>query len=218
MNPYNQKSDALKYLEDNKYNPIEKSVSLMFRNYVLSKTQKDFTGGRVVDLGCGPFTTLHYFSHLGFRTYAGIDQSVDMLNLAKQEARKANKRFVSQYADLNNDTLPLPAQFADLVLCEGLLPYLDSPHHCFSEVARILKPTGYLGFVTVTISDDIQAKHVPFALPGFQTSKCHSIAEIRYGLKKANLAIVDMLEAELPDQYHMQGFITSQCLCVAKLK
>jgi ubiquinone/menaquinone biosynthesis C-methylase UbiE len=100
------------------------------------------TGITALDLGCGAGQYLLGLSDLGIKAY-GADISKDMLVISSEKLKKAN---------LNNDNLlcadcyniPLQSNKFDLIICIGVLEYLNKETFALSEIKRMLKPDGKL--------------------------------------------------------------------------
>jgi len=98
----------------------------------------------VLDAGCGPGT---YSIHLapGSRHLVALDVSVNMVNRAKgnvqQVLRSDGSRVDFIVAEVSS--LPVRAKSLDLVVCFGVLQYVDDESAAVSEFFRVLKPGGY---------------------------------------------------------------------------
>lgn len=100
---------------------------------------KDITA---LDLGCGAGQYLLGLLDLGIKSY-GADISKDMLMISREKLLKAN---------LNNHNLicadcysvPLPSNKFDVIICIGVLEYLNKEENALSEMKRMLKPGGRL--------------------------------------------------------------------------
>lgn len=92
---------------------------------------------RLLDLGCGyGFLAAFIADVLGFRETYGVDLDLERL-------KKAGERLnVVRKLDLENDPLPLPDKFFDLVICFGVLDHLKFFDNVFSETYRVLDIDG----------------------------------------------------------------------------
>jgi ubiquinone/menaquinone biosynthesis C-methylase UbiE len=95
---------------------------------------------RILDLGCG---TGHYLTQLhsmGFQCF-GADISEEML-------QRTRDKFISSKSNdptlINSDcyNLPLDGNYFDLIICIGVLEYLDSEIKALIEMKRIILPSG----------------------------------------------------------------------------
>lgn len=94
---------------------------------------------RYADLGCGLGTlTIRVANMIKPREVYGID--IDETSL--KEASKLGIKTVK--CDLNEDRIPLPDNFIDLVTMFETIEHLWNKDHALAEAYRILKPGGYL--------------------------------------------------------------------------
>lgn len=97
---------------------------------------------RVLDLGCGAGQYLVQLHSMGFECF-GADISEEMLNVTRE-------KFVSHQLDdvtlINSDCykLPLEENYFDLIVCIGVLEYLDSEKKALLEMKRMIKPGGFV--------------------------------------------------------------------------
>jgi ubiquinone/menaquinone biosynthesis C-methylase UbiE len=98
------------------------------------------TGGRIVDVGCGPATILEELARRHPTTdLVGIDASPTRITAASELlAGRLNARAIRGDAS----ALPLPDDSADLVLCRFVLEYLAEPRTAIAEMLRICRPGG----------------------------------------------------------------------------
>jgi SAM-dependent methyltransferase len=101
-------------------------------------------GMTAVDVGCGlgylGYTYWPYFGKGG--KYFGVDISPKLL----QDAAKAAKEWAvggeARFTEGDVYKLPFPDDFADLVMCQGLLMHLEKPELALAEMVRVAKPGG----------------------------------------------------------------------------
>ncbi|MBC8038631.1 MAG: metalloregulator ArsR/SmtB family transcription factor [Rhizobiales bacterium] len=94
------------------------------------------------DLGTGTGSVLRYFAALASQSI-GIDQSLDMLAMARVNLEKAGLGNV-QVRQGDIYALPFANAFADFITIHQVLHYLDDPGRALIEAARILQPGGRL--------------------------------------------------------------------------
>jgi ubiquinone/menaquinone biosynthesis C-methylase UbiE len=94
-------------------------------------------GLRLLDVGCG---TGHHMSQMRERGFevAGVDGSEEML----RHARANNPGAEVHSSDV--ESLPLPDDSFDYIVCVEVLRYLPDISRCVREMARVLKPGGTL--------------------------------------------------------------------------
>ena len=110
---------------------------------------------RTLDLGCGAGQYLVQLSGLGFECY-GVDISEEMLKITREKLTSLN---VTNVTLINSDCykLPLEDNFFELIICIGVLEYLDSEKKALLEIRRLLKPGG---FVIVTFPNFYKLRNV----------------------------------------------------------
>jgi len=125
------------------YNQIAISYAERYWNSTLGDTLNQFaalvqSGGKIVDLGCGPGRDVAIFQQRGFNVL-GVDRSAGMLSEAR---RRVGEQFVC--ADMRH--LPLASASIDGIwMCASLLhiPRVDVPG-VLLEARRILRLQGAL--------------------------------------------------------------------------
>jgi ubiquinone/menaquinone biosynthesis C-methylase UbiE len=96
----------------------------------------------VLDLGTGTGRMLELLAPLANRAI-GVDQSPQMLSLARVRLEKASLRNVGlRQGDIY--ALPVERDSNDLVVIHQVLHYLDDPARAIREAARVLRPSGRL--------------------------------------------------------------------------
>jgi 2-polyprenyl-3-methyl-5-hydroxy-6-metoxy-1,4-benzoquinol methylase len=90
--------------------------------------------GVLVDVGCGIGRFLEHASDLA-ADYIGVD-------VVRHPGLSADAAFLR--ADLDRESIPLPADSADIVAALETIEHLESPHRFGRELTRILKPGGWL--------------------------------------------------------------------------
>ncbi len=89
---------------------------------------------RVLDVGCGISTVLHFLPGQRF----GIDPLADEY-----------KRIYSYPAGIEvrqgyGEQIPFPDQWFDAVFCSNVLDHTSEPDRVLAEIRRVLRPTGFL--------------------------------------------------------------------------
>ena len=97
--------------------------------------------GRVLDLGCGGGYMLEELSAHNASLF-GIDLAMEALRAAK--TRSVQKGYTTTLTRASADTLPFPNEYFDGIICTDVLVHVPDPHAVISEIARVLKPNGWL--------------------------------------------------------------------------
>jgi SAM-dependent methyltransferase len=103
--------------------------------------------GRILEIGCGAGFLTVELAKRGYIVNA-VDVSEPMLRLAHANAQNASviERVRLSRADVH--ALPFWVGSMDLVVALGLISWLASPRDAMCEVARVMKPGGYVLFST----------------------------------------------------------------------
>lgn len=141
------------YLEDKKYAPLRYR-----HNYILKMVEAlDLPAkAKILDVGCGPGEMIVDLIKAD-RELHGIDIAQEMIDiannrLAKQLKGRKNKIELS-VGDIEN--LNYPAGYFDLVICSGIVEYLEGDENWLREVSKVLVPNGYV-IVNVTNKHSIK--------------------------------------------------------------
>src|ERR1700760_4211390 len=98
------------------------------------------SGGRALDVGCGPATLALRLAELGFDVDL-LDTSAPMLDMAREQAARRNLTAPPPFHP--GDPRQLPQLFApssfDVVLCHNLLEFADDPFALLRGIAAVLK-------------------------------------------------------------------------------
>lgn len=115
------------------------------------------TGEHVVDVGSGAgidsLIAAKMVSPSG--RVVGVDMTPEMRDRARTAAEKANLTNV-EFRDGYAETLPVPDEWADVVISNGVLNLVPDKRAALSEMHRVLKPGGRL-----QIGDIMVDKPVP---------------------------------------------------------
>src|ERR1022692_4731868 len=95
-------------------------------------------GGRVLDIGCGPGITVRHLIERGFECY-GVDISNEMIAQCRRDFGHLHR---AHFLTGRIEALPFPDAHFDVVLCIGVMEYLENDRVAVSELARVVKPGG----------------------------------------------------------------------------
>jgi SAM-dependent methyltransferase len=102
-------------------------------------------GGKVLDAGCGPGTNIHWLIERGARKVVGIDASPKMIEIAGRETVPTMSLHV---ANMSQPLDFLATGSFDLVFSSLVVHYIEDIGALFAEIARLLRPGGWLVFST----------------------------------------------------------------------
>lgn len=114
---------------------ITKKRKKLFMNF-LSKLPR---GLRVLDIGCYVGDVVGEIQSLGFKGH-GIDAFEGNIAAAKNKYPPG----VFKVADLNNDKLPFPDGYFNVIWAGDIIEHVYNTINMFSEFNRVLKKGGYL--------------------------------------------------------------------------
>ena len=117
----------------------ESNPMLSLEQRILEPLLPPLAGLDVVDLGCGTGRRLESLKTLGARSLLGIDQSPEMLSLARTKLGAAATFLCSDCA-----TASIPRASADIVFANFVLSYIDDERQLLAFARRALRPGGFL--------------------------------------------------------------------------
>jgi ubiquinone/menaquinone biosynthesis C-methylase UbiE len=95
----------------------------------------------VLDVGCGPGEMILDLSRHNWNIW-GIDIANNMIELAKEKTKKSNSKIHLSVGDI--EKLEFFDNFFDLIICAGVVEYLNDDRKWLKEIVRVLKPGGVL--------------------------------------------------------------------------
>ncbi|MGD9367595.1 MAG: class I SAM-dependent methyltransferase [Desulfobacteraceae bacterium] len=119
-------------------------------------------GMRVADFGCGPGLLTNWVAEqMGPEGYVvGVDSSAEFIAYARSQAASLKRNGV-QFTNSDVLATPLSPREFDLVFCRFLLVHLQRPLDCLREMARLLKPGGWLVAEECELSSGFTEPHCP---------------------------------------------------------
>ena len=94
--------------------------------------------GRVLDIGCGPGVIVQELLDRGF-DYHGVDIAERMIEQCRRRFPQVDS---SRFSVGRIQSLQFPDNFFDLVLCIGVIEYLEDDDQAIREMRRVLKTGG----------------------------------------------------------------------------
>lgn len=158
-------------------------------------------GGRVLDLGCGAAPVLSELRRLGV-SCTGLDLTQDMLKHARQRLRAMNLDDGDLHQGDCRSTPFADASF-DVVVCLGVVSYVEDYGQVLAEIQRLLRPGGHaiISFrnrFNPILSDPVRlARHVVKSLTGQLKPEPYTIGrfmdprEFRASLARHGLRVRD---------------------------
>lgn len=148
---WDEVGDAVNYLHKNGL-PLHATPQKNWDHYLLagllSRTEK---GVSILDMGCGPGSTLLFLSTLGFRKLIGVDLTIwpsARMNQLRAFRRFKNKRIPWRMRRGDICRTGLPAESIDVITCISVIEHCVPPEAFANECARLLKPNGLIFLTT----------------------------------------------------------------------
>jgi SAM-dependent methyltransferase len=166
-------------------------------------TQTDLAGRSVLEVSCGHGGGASYVTRtLGPRRYTGLDLNVAGLQFCDEHHRVEGLDFVSGDAE----NLPFAGETFDIVLnVEASHCYPHFPRF-LAEVARVLRPGGYLLYADFRFADGLAAWESALAAAPLQPVKMRIInAEVLRGMDANSARSLALVERHLPRFLHGLG-------------
>ena len=127
------------------------------------------TGEKVLEIGCGAGRCTVALAQRGYFIHA-MDSVEGMMNSTQEHAIEAgvNSSVATSLGDAHN--LAFPDGSFGLVVAVGVIPYLHFPQKALKEMARVLRPGGFL---LVTVGNRWRLNDVldPWSCPLVQPAK-----------------------------------------------
>lgn len=118
----------------------------------------------VLDVGCGLGITACYIAKKYGCRVVGIDTSEEMINKAKEKAKKKGVKDRVEFRVADIQALPFENNIFDIVIGESILAFLDDKQRGISECVRVVKPGGYVGFNEATWIKEPSEEFVEYIL------------------------------------------------------
>lgn len=156
----------------------------------------------ILDFGCGQGVDAVKLVNLGAKQVIGVDPSKAMIELA--QALQSHERV--SYIKNNGLLIPLNDDSVDLVFSNFAIHYVKDVFAQFKEIARVLKPNGYLIGVFNCLTTDLKLvnKIVPMRLgrDDWHTQVqifAKAPLEIKRALQDASMNLIRFDKVDNPD-------------------
>lgn len=118
-------------------------------------------GERVVDLGSGAgFDCFFAAGKVGSTGHViGVDMTEEMLSKSRSTAKAMGLRNV-EFREGILEQLPVEDDWADVVICNGVINLCADKRQVFAEIWRVLKPGGHLQFADIANGRPVPASAV----------------------------------------------------------
>ena len=134
------------------YNRIMWGYSITIFNSIACDALRSTNKGNVLDLGCGSLAfTAKTYTQYSKRPVILVDQSLNMLRIAKTRLIKINGMVPDNMVFLHADALQLPLREKsfDTIISENLLHCLDDTKSLLKGLKNILSENGKIYFTTL---------------------------------------------------------------------
>lgn len=98
--------------------------------------------GIALDIGCGGSQTMIHMARLTQLQFVGLDIEPDILNVAQQNVAAAGFRDRFRFLAGDAHHMPLPDDYAHLIVSRGSIPFWHDRAMAMREIYRVLKPGG----------------------------------------------------------------------------
>lgn len=157
---------------------------LFFRS-IISKIKKYEIKGKALDIGCA-FGFLLKRIDKYFTELYGIDISGYVLKRAIVEAPSAKIEKI----DIENDELPYPDEYFDLITALDVLEHTKSPEKNLNKIVAKVRKRGYL-IITLPVRDSLIGKAFGIFDKDYSHVGILSREELFKIIKNANLEIIE---------------------------
>ena len=97
--------------------------------------------GLALDIGCGSGAMVRDLLSLGFNVFAS-DISPGMLEATKETIKEHPRKDFVVFDEEDIEDMSYPDNSFDVIVCLGVIEYLQNDRNAFKEIARVLKPGG----------------------------------------------------------------------------
>lgn len=99
----------------------------------------------VLDVGCGAGATACYLAKVFGCSVIGVDLRESMIDLSNERAQGEGVKDKVEFRVADVLDLPFEDAHFDVVLCESVATFVEDKAKVASELARVVKPGGYVG-------------------------------------------------------------------------
>ncbi len=136
--PIHEEEEAVEYDE-----MVRRYQWLLNKPFVDLLTRQSLKQGRILDIGTGPgWIPIEVARRKPQWEYWAVDPSNDMLERAREHARKAGVSDRVHFVQGDALNLPFPDGHFDLVTSHFMLHHIEHPEKMFNEAARVTRGGG----------------------------------------------------------------------------
>lgn len=159
--PMDEHPDVIRAEFTRQAEPIETATAFRDRRILDRIRQTIGTGGRLLDVACGPGILLADLADR-FDSVTGIDLTPAMAERAREKLGAAGIDATVDVGDARD--LPYPTRSFDAVVTRLFLHHLDRPAAVVKEIARVLRPGGIAVVTDIVSPEDASAAALHNAL------------------------------------------------------
>lgn len=138
----------------------------------------------ILEAGCGAGRFAHEAAKRGYHVF-GMDYSQGMIAKAGSICNREDERNVA-FSQGDIESLPFKDSSFDVIVCLGVVTYLQSEHEALHEFARTLKPGGMLAISIVNKARLADRMDVPLFLMHILKRLLHGITTSRIKSAQTN--------------------------------
>lgn len=97
-------------------------------------TEKDYSGAKVLDIGCGPRGSLEWADM--------TEERIGLDTLADRYVKMEGKKHKMKYVNAGSEKIPFPDGYFDIVSSFNSLDHVDDLTASINEIKRVVKPGG----------------------------------------------------------------------------
>ena len=150
----------------------------------------------ILDIGSGTGGMLPALLESDPQQVYALDFSFGMLNTIKN---KFNGNGKLKIIGADSHKIPFPDNFADAVICHGVVPHFRNFKEAFGEIARVLKPEGYLAIAHSIGREKVNQIHGGHKYELLRKDILPSAAELAHILESYGWKVLDI--EDKPDFY-----------------
>jgi ubiquinone/menaquinone biosynthesis C-methylase UbiE len=165
----------------------------------------------ILDAGCGPGIVAHEVAKRGYKVL-GMDYSHNMVERARSVCN-SDENLDIEFLQGDIESMPFEDSSFDMILCLGVITYLESEEKALVELSRVLRPHGILILSSINKLDLARCLDLPllvkWALRKVLGSRIRSRrreARIKNGSDEQTVSIRRYFTPKLRKSLELRGF------------